>query len=198
MLTKKQQVLKRLFDVIFSLVGLLLLSLPIIILIIFSTISTKQFGLFKQRRIGQYGVLFTMYKIRTMRLDDNDNFITIFNDPRVTVVGNFLRRYKLDEIPQLYNVLIGDMSFVGPRPDIIGYADQLVGNDRVILSVKPGITGPATLKYRNEEELLARKPNPKIYNDTVIWKDKIRLNKDYVKYWSFLGDLKCIIHTIFH
>ncbi len=197
MLSKKQQIVKRIFDLIFSFTGILICILPILILIVIATISTKKFGLFSQHRVGQYATVFTMYKIRTMRLYDDQNFITAVNDPRVTYVGRFLRSYKLDEIPQLFNVLIGNMSLVGPRPDVIGYADQLKNGDRIILSVRPGITGPATLKYKNEEELLALQKNPKMYNDTVIWKEKVKINKEYIKNWSFLGDLNYIFKTIF-
>ena len=198
MLTKQQEIEKRLFDIVFSLFGLVLFFILIVFLILLSTISTKQFGVFSQQRVGRYGHLFIMYKIRTMKFQDKDNFITILNDSRVTKIGKVLRKYKLDELPQLLNVLLGDMSFVGPRPDVKGYADKLVGEDRVILSVKPGITGVATLKYRDEDVLLSQKENPKVYNDTVIWKEKVKLNKTYIKNWSFFGDIKLIIHTIFY
>ena len=195
MLSKKQQLLKRLFDIVFSFAGIIICFLPILILILIVTISTKEFGLFSQQRVGQYGKLFTMYKIRTMNSHSKGNLNT--DSSRITSVGKFLRIYKLDELPQLFNVLMGTMSFVGPRPDIVGYADELKNDDRIILSVKPGITGPATLKYRNEEEILVKQLNPKKYNDTVIWKKKIELNKAYIKQWSFLGDLKLIFKTIF-
>jgi len=195
MLSKKQQLLKRLFDIVFSFAGIIICFLPILILILIVTISTKEFGLFSQQRVGQYGKLFTMYKIRTMNSHSKGNLNT--DSSRITSVGKFLRIYKLDELPQLFNVLMGTMSFVGPRPDIVGYADELKNDDRIILSVKPGITGPATLKYRNEEEILVKQLNPKKYNDTVIWKEKIELNKAYIKQWSFLGDLKLIFKTIF-
>jgi len=197
MLSKKQQIVKRIFDLVFSFIGIVIFLLPILILIVISTISTKKFGLFSQRRVGQHARMFTMYKIRTMRCHHDENFITTANDQRITSVGKYLRNHKLDEIPQLYNVLIGNMSFVGPRPDVVGYADKLKNNDRIILSVKPGITGPATLKFRNEEELLAQQANPKEYNDTVIWNQKIKINRTYIENWTFLGDLKSIFDTIF-
>ncbi len=197
MLSKKQYIVKRLFDFTFSFIGIIICFVPILILILIATISTQQLGLFSQQRVGQYAKIFTIYKIRTMKLHSDENFITIANDSRITFFGKFLRTYKLDEIPQLFNVLIGNMSLVGPRPDIVGYADKLANDDRIILSVKPGITGPATLKYRNEEELLALQLNPKEYNDTIIWKEKIKINKRYVENWSFLGDLKSIFKTIF-
>jgi len=197
MLSKKQQIGKRLFDLTFSLIGVIIFFLPVLFLISLVALLTQKFGLFTQQRVGQYGNIFKMYKIRTMKSHRDENFITTVNDSRITMIGKFLRRSKLDELPQLYNVFIGNMSFVGPRPDVVGYADKLKGEDRIILSVKPGITGPATLKYRNEESLLAQHANPKEYNDTVIWKEKIKINKLYVQNWSFLGDLNSIFKTIF-
>ena len=124
------------------------------------------------------------------------NNITISNDERFTPTGAILNKYKLNELPQLWNVLKGEMSFVGPRPDVEGYADKLTGEDRNILLLKPGITGPATLKYRNEEELLAQQDEPLKYNDEVIWPDKVKINLKYFNEQSFLGDLKIIIKTI--
>lgn len=197
MLSKKQQINKRIFDIVFSVIGVIIFLIPIFILVLLASLSTKKLGMFSQIRIGQHGALFKMYKIRTMNVNDDDNFITTKDDSRITLYGKFLRQYKLDELPQLFNVLIGDMSFVGPRPDVVGYADQLKGNDRIILTVKPGVTGPATLKYRNEEEILAQQQNPREYNDAVIWQEKVKMNIEYVKKWSFLGDIKFIIQTIF-
>ncbi len=196
-LNNKQLLLKRLFDLFFSVFGLFLLILPILIFIVIATISTRKFGLYTQKRVGQYGKIFTMLKIRTMVGEEEGDFITIKNDPRITVFGQFLRQYKLDELPQLVNVLVGQMSFVGPRPDVKGYADKLEGNDQIILTVKPGITGPATLKFREEESLLGRQTNPKKYNDEVIWKEKIEINKKYIENWTFIGDIKYILKTIF-
>ena len=132
-----------------------------------------------------------------MKWPYDENFITLKDDARLSSVGKTLRKYHLDELPQLLNVLIGDMSIVGPRPDVAGYADLLQGDDRIILSVRPGITGPATLKFKNEDVLLSQQPDPKKYNDTIIWPEKVRLNKEYVKNWSFLGDLNFIFKTIF-
>jgi len=197
MLSKKQQIGKRLFDLIFSFIGILLFFFPVVLLILLTTILNRQCGLFTQQRVGQYGNIFKMYKITTMKSHNEENFVTTINDSRITFIGRFLRRSKLDELPQLFNVFIGNMSFVGPRPDVVGYADKLEGEDRVILSVKPGITGPATLKYHNEELLLAKQSDPKEYNDTVIWKEKVQINRLYVENWSFLGDLKSIFNTIF-
>lgn len=127
---------------------------------------------------------------------EEGNYITLKNDARVTDFGRLLRRLKLDELPQLFNVLFGTMSLVGPRPDVQGYADKLTGNDRIILSVYPGITGPATLKFKDEENLLAKQENPKNYNDEIIWIEKIKINKNYIENWSLIGDLKYIFKTI--
>jgi lipopolysaccharide/colanic/teichoic acid biosynthesis glycosyltransferase len=133
-----------------------------------------------------------------MRIDPtNRTSVTTAHDVRITPVGRFLRRAKLDELPQLINVLKGDMSFVGPRPDVPGFADALTGEDRVILSVRPGITGPATLRYRDEESLLAGAEHPEQYNREVLWPDKVRLNREYVRQWSFRGDMVYIWRTIF-
>lgn len=197
MLTKKQQMLKRLFDIVLSFIGILIFFIPTVFLLLVATISTNKFGLFSQQRVGKHAKLFTMYKIRTMKgFDDIDDFV--INNSRITKLGKFLRKYKLDELPQLYNVFIGNMSIVGPRPDLVGYADELKGEDRILLLVKPGITGPATLKYRNEDEILMKQKNPKEYNDTVIWYEKVKINKAYIKNWSLLEDLKIIFKTIFH
>lgn len=133
-----------------------------------------------------------------MAESEDPSQITLKNDPRITVFGKILRRYKLDELPQLINVILGDMSLVGPRPDIPGYADKLKGADRLILKVRPGITGPATLKYKNEEELLSQQSDPKRYNDEVIWKDKVQINKEYIENWSLKEDLRIILKTFFN
>ena len=133
-----------------------------------------------------------------MKEGDDSIGVTLKNDPRITRFGRFLRNFKLDEIPQLWNVMIGDMSLVGPRPDIPGYADELLGEDQIILSVRPGVTGPATLKYKNEEDLLVFQSDPIHFNDTVIWKDKIEINKKYIKNWSLKVDLIYLLRTIFN
>ncbi len=146
--------------------------------------------------MGQYGRLFTMYKFRTMTTKHHGSSVSVKGESRITPLGAALRRYKLDELPELWNILIGDMSFVGPRPDVPGYADRLQGDDRLVLSVKPGITGPASLKYAGEEELLAQQPDPVAYNDLVIWPDKVRINLEYVKHRSMLLDLKIILYTL--
>ena len=196
-LNNSQEMLKRLFDLFFSFIGILIFLIPILLLIALSTISTGKFGLYTQLRVGKHAKTFTMFKIRTMKGIDDGIFITLKNDKRITPIGKFLREFKLDELPQLFNVLMGNMSLVGPRPDVVGYADKLVGDDRIILNVRPGITGPATLKFKNEEELLAKQSDPLQYNDEVIWKEKIEINKKYIKNWTFKGDLKFILRTFF-
>jgi len=197
-LNARQQFVKRVFDLFFSIIGLIFLVIPIFLLILISSISTKKIGVFSQKRIGKHAKLFTMYKIRTMVGNDDESSITLFDDKRVTSFGKFLRFYKLDELPQLYNVLIGDMSFVGPRPDVSGYADNLKGINKIILSVKPGITGPATLKFKNEEQLLLNQSDPKKYNDEIIWVEKVKINRQYIKNWTLLYDIKYILKTIFN
>ena len=162
-----------------------------------ATVSTRKNGFFAQERVGRNGRLFKVVKLRTMRdVPDYDTTITRDGDPRITRLGHFFRKAKIDELPQLINVLMGDMSFVGPRPDVPGYADRLEGDDRIILSVRPGITGPVTLKYRNEEDMLADVDDPERYNDEVIWPDKVRLNREYVENSSFWTDIKYIVKTL--
>ncbi len=190
-------ILKFLFDRFLAAIGLLIL-LPVLVAITF-LIKLKMPGapvIFKQQRIGQHGSLFTMYKFRTMKPSHGGSSVSVRGDSRITPLGAFLRKYKLDELPELWNVLIGDMSFVGPRPDVPGYADKLEGEDRLILSVKPGITGPASLKYANEEKLLAQQDDPVAYNDRVLFPDKVRINLQYVKHWGFLLDMKIILFTL--
>lgn len=190
-------ILKTLFDKLASLFGLLLLW-PVL-LVIAILIKIKMPGgptIFKQKRVGQHGKLFTMYKFRSMTVAHSGSSISVKGESRITPLGAKLRKYKLDELPELWNVLIGDMSFVGPRPDVPGYADKLEGSDRKVLELKPGITGPASLKYRNEEEILADQEDPIKYNDEVIFPDKVRINLDYLTNWRFWGDIKIIICTI--
>ncbi len=197
MLTKKQQILKRFFDLFFSVLGILILTFPILVLVILATLSTKSIGIFVQERIGMHAKPFCILKIRTMINSDAKNHITLKNDSRITKFGSLLRKYNLDELPQIYNVFIGNMSFVGPRPDVKGYADILKGANRIILNIKPGITGPATLKFKNEDEILEKQTNPKKYNDEVLWKEKIKMNKDYMKNWTLKNDIKYILKTLF-
>jgi lipopolysaccharide/colanic/teichoic acid biosynthesis glycosyltransferase len=188
---------KRAFDVIASGAGLLVCGPLIVLLAIAARADTRASGIFSQRRVGRYGRVFTVHKLRTMRAGSRtDDTVTVRGDVRVTRLGAWLRRWKLDELPQLWNVFRGDMSFVGPRPDVEGFADALTGDDRVILSIRPGITGPATLAFRNEEELLARQADPIAYNRDVVFPMKVALNRAYVRDYTFLGDLRYIVATV--
>lgn len=190
--------LKYVFDRVLAFVGIFVLS-PVY-LFIFICIRLKMPDgpvIFSQKRIGLNGKVFIMYKYRTMIMNNIGSSITVAGEKRVTTFGTFLRKYKLDELPELWNVLKADMSFVGPRPDVSGYANKLEGDDIIILSFRPGITGPASLKYRNEEELLSMVNDPIKYNDVIIYPDKIKINKMYIEDWSFWLDLKIIILTIF-
>ena len=190
--------LKRSFDILFSLIGLLIFSWVIIINWLIAAIETKSNGFFTQKRVGKDGSLFTLIKIKTMKqISGFDTTVTTKNDIRITKLGSFFRKIKLDELPALWNVFIGDMSLVGPRPDVPGYADNLKGNDRRILELRPGITGPATLKYANEEQLLASVNDPQKYNDEVIFPDKVKINLEYLDNWSIWLDIKIIFKTIF-
>ena len=190
--------LKRLFDSFLSLLGLLVFSWLILIVWLVATIDTKSNGFFIQNRVGQGGKLFNLIKIKTMKpLDSIKTTITTKNDARITKLGHFFRKTKLDELPSLWNVLMGDMSLVGPRPDVPGYADKLKGNDRRILELRPGITGPATLKYADEEKLLASVDDPVKYNDEIIFPDKVKINLEYLDNWSLWLDIKIIFRTIF-
>lgn len=191
-----RELLKFWFDRLAALAGLIVL-LPLFILLALAVrLSSPGPVLFRQKRVGRYGRPFTLVKFRTMRINDGANTVTAGNDERITRTGLFLRRWKLDELPELYNVLAGDMSFVGPRPDVPGYADRLTGDDRRILDLRPGITGPASLKYYDEEEILARVEDPREYNDRVIYPDKVRINLDYLENRSFIGDLKILVKTV--
>jgi len=193
-----ERILKRLFDFMGALVGLLLLWWLILIAFILASIDTRQSGFFTQQRVGKDGKLFRVIKIRTMRdLPHIDTTVTQESDPRITRLGRFWRKTKIDELPQLINVLLGQMSFVGPRPDVPGFADQLEGEDRIILTIRPGITGPATLKFRDEEKLLAQQDDPEAYNREVIWPEKVRLNREYIENYSLWRDLQYIWQTIF-
>lgn len=188
---------KRLFDVTVAATSLTTLMVPLLALGIAIYVIDGKPVFFRQARVGRRGRLFRTLKFRTMRQrSDLGSSVTTGNDPRVTPLGKQLRRFKLDELPQLWNVLVGDMSFVGPRPDVEGYADRLTGEERRILEVRPGITGPATLKYRNEEEILASVDDPQRYNDDVIYPDKVRINLKYLETVSFGYDLKCIARTL--
>lgn len=189
--------LKYIFDRVVSLVGLLLIwpLLMVLVLMIRRSMPGAP-AIFKQQRVGKDGRLFTMYKFRTMVPHHSGSSVSVAGEDRITPLGKTLRRYKLDELPELWNILIGDMSFVGPRPDVPGYADCLEGEDREILNLRPGITGPASLKYRDEEELLAKVEDPIAYNNEVIYPDKVRLNRYYYHHYSFVMDLRMIFATV--
>ena len=188
---------KRFFDFCISLVTLIIVSPIIFIVAIWLHFANKRAGAwFLQERPGKNGKIFKVIKFKTMT-DERDAEGNLLPDAdRLTKVGRFVRSTSIDELPQLINVLKGDMSFVGPRPDVPGYADQLQGDDRRMLELRPGITGPATLKYRNEEELLASVDDPIRYNDEVIFPDKVRLNLYYLDHYSFLKDLQMIVCTV--
>ena len=186
------------FDRVVALVGLIVLFLPLLVIAILIKIDSKGPVFFLQWRIGKEGKPFRICKFRTMLHQSEGDSITISSDPRITRMGLWLRHSKVDCLTELVNVLIGQMSLVGPRPDVPGYADQLQGDDRQILQLRPGITGPASIKYRNEEELLAQQADPKWYNDNVIWPDKVKINLEYLENWTFLGDIRFILKTVFH
>lgn len=177
---------KRLFDVFFSLVLIIVLSPVLLLGFILASIDTKVNGVFVQDRIGQYGKKFKIFKLRSIN-----------GQNRISKFGQFLRKSKIDELPQLFNILFGDMSVVGPRPDIPGYYDLLEGENRKILELKPGLTSEASIKYKDEETLLEVQNNPLEYNDKVIFPDKVKMNLEYYYKKSFWLDLKIIFKTIF-
>ena len=186
-LTVQQQVLKRIFDTLLSLLLLPMITFPVLILIISATVDTRLFGLFFQSRVGQQGKVFTIFKIRTF---NEKHEISKFSDK--------IRKYKLDELPQIVNILLGQMSFVGPRPDLPEVMDKVNGSDGIILSVKPGLTGPATLYYFNEEAILENQEDPITYNSQVMQPKKNRINKNYIKNYHIFKDIKYICKTIFY
>ena len=204
-------ILKWIFDRVVSLVGLLFLW-PVL-LIVAILVKVKMPGgpaFFVQKRVGLDGKLFDCHKFRTMTVKHNGSTVSVAGDSRITPFGAKLRHYKLDELPGLWDVLRGKMSFVGPRPDVPGYADKLVGDDRDVLKLRPGITGPATLKYRLEDEMISEyvakkqkdgdtRPMQEIaveYNDNVIYPDKVRLNCYYYRHYSFIKDIQMILCTV--
>ena len=211
-------IFKWIFDRVVSLIGLLCLW-PIL-LVVAILIKKKMPGgpaFFTQKRVGRYGKLFTMHKFRSMTVSHSGSSVSVAGEARITPLGATLRKYKIDELPELWDVLIGKMSFVGPRPDVPGYADQLQGDERRMLELRPGITGPASLQYRDEEELLADVrdkmeegrclPQEQIdsmkdqelavwYNDHVIYPDKVRINLYYLDHYSFLKDIQMVICTV--
>lgn len=204
-------ILKWLFDRVVSFIGLVFLWPVLFVVAIL--VKVKMPGgpiFFVQKRVGKGGNLFKCHKFRTMTVKHNGSTVSVAGDSRITPLGAKLRHYKLDELPGLWDVLIGNMSFVGPRPDVPGYADKLVGEDRDVLKLRPGITGPATLKYRLEDEMISEyvaqkqkdgdtRPMQEIaveYNDTVIYPDKVRLNCYYYRHYSFIKDIQMILCTV--
>ena len=190
------KVMKYIFDRLMALLGLLFLWPVLLVVAILIKIRMPGPVFFVQQRVGKGGKLFPCHKFRSMSVNHNGSTVSVAGESRITPLGAKLRKYKLDELPELWDVLIGKMSFVGPRPDVPGYADKLQGDDRIILSLRPGITGPATLKYRNEEELLATVSDPVRYNDEVIYPDKVRLNRYYAEHYSFAEDIRMIFCTV--
>ena len=184
------------FDFLVSLLLFPILLPVLLLLILIATFDTREFGLFTQIRIGKNAKPFSIYKIRTMK-GRYESDVTTEKSHHITPIGRFLRSSKLDELPQILNILRGQMSFVGPRPDVPGYADALEGEDRIILTVKPGITGPAQLAFKNEEEILNQQEQPLKYNDEVLWPKKVEINKEYIRNWTFISDLKYIFQTVF-
>ena len=204
-------ILKWIFDRVVALIGLLFLW-PVL-LVVAIMVKVKMPGgpvFFVQKRVGRGGKLFNCHKFRSMTVKHNGSSVSVAGDSRITPFGATLRHYKLDELPELWDVLIGNMSFVGPRPDVPGYADKLTGDDRDVLKLRPGITGPATLKYRLEDEMISEyvakrqaegdtRPMQEIateYNDTVIYPDKVRLNCYYYRHYSFIQDIEMIFATV--
>ena len=206
------RIVKFVFDRVVALLGLVVLAIPLLVIALLVKLSNpRETVLFTQVRVGLHGKLFKIHKFRTMTNEKEITNIAYPNRARITPVGAWLRRYKIDELPELWDVLIGNMSFVGPRPDVPGYADLLEGDDRVVLDMRPGITGPATLKYSNEEKQIEdyvkqakangdQRSEEEIavwYNDEVIYPDKVRINCEYYQNYSFLKDIKIIFATIF-
>lgn len=179
---------KRLFDILLALAGLMLTGWLMLLFFIAAGISTGQNGLFRQVRIGRHGRRFTIYKLRSMK--------DAGGVKQITPTGRFMRKYKIDELPQLFNILAGSMSFVGPRPDLPGYYDLLQGDSRKLLLLRPGLTGPASLKYANEEEMLAEADDPEYLNNAVIFPDKVRINLAYQQHQGLWLDIKLIAYTI--
>ena len=197
-----KNVIKRLIDIIISLMLIPFILILIIPVALFIKLEDHGDVFYNAERYGCNMKKFKMFKFRSMKMnapDVRNADGTTFNsekDVRLTKIGGFLRKTSIDELPQIFNVLLGDMSFVGPRPDVPGYADKLEGDDRRVLQLRPGITGPASLKYRDEEVLLAAQANPQEFNDKVIYPDKVRINLYYLDHYSFVADIKMIIATV--
>ena len=192
-------ILKYIFDRIFSFIGLIVISPFILVVFVLHKIKMPRGAfIYRQVRVGKDGKLFRIFKIRTLRENSEEaGSVTTADDERILPFGKWLRESKVDTFLELINILIGDMSFVGPRPDVPGYADKLEGDDRVILKMRPGLTGPASIKYRHEDKILAQQDDPKKYNDEVIWPDKVRINKTYYENRSIWLDFSILWKTIF-
>ena len=192
-------IIKYIFDRFFSLIGLILVSpFLLAIFIVYKIKMPRGRFLYRQVRIGKDGKPFKICKIRTMIEDsESGGSVTTADDERILPFGRWLRESKVDTFLELINILIGDMSFVGPRPDVPGYADKLEGTDRVILKMRPGLTGPASIRYRHEDRILAQQDDPKKYNDEVIWPDKVKINKEYYENWSIWLDISILWKTIY-
>ncbi|MDA3894048.1 MAG: sugar transferase [Salinivirgaceae bacterium] len=187
--------IKETFDYLLATIAIVVLSPVLVIIVLFVSFTMGWPVVFTQVRIGQNGKSFKLHKFRSMKKVKSNTTVAAQEQNRITRFGKFMRKYKFDELPELWNIIRGDMSFVGPRPDVPGYADVLEGSDRIILQLKPGLTGAASLKYMHEEYLLAKQGNPKEYNDKVIFPDKVLVNKKYMQKWSLLLDLKIIALT---
>jgi len=196
-MTTRDRLVKRGFDLVVAALGLAALWPIIAATWVIAGYDTGASGFFRHTRVGQGGAPFKILKLRTMRNLDGTTVATETALRITTPWGAWFRRWKLDELPQLWNVLLGQMSFVGPRPDVAGYMDQLKDDDARLLELKPGITGPASLKYRAEQNLLIHQSDPQAYNDTVIWPDKVRINLEYMDNWSLPRDLWCIMETVY-
>lgn len=188
---------KRTFDILASFFGLIILSPLLLVAGLLVRFSSEGPVLFRQERTGRHGIPFTIYKFRTMFVDHGGSSVSVKGEKRITPIGAVLRKFKIDEFPELWNILIGDMSFVGPRPDMPEYAARLQGKQREILTVRPGLTSPASIKYAREEELLSLVPDPQKHFDEVIWPDKTRMNLEYIKRRTFIGDIVLIFKTVF-
>ena len=191
--------MKRLFDIVCSFLGLVFLSWLFVIVALWVGLSSKGGVFYCQRRVGRFGKDFILWKFRSMRVNsDTKGLLTVGGrDSRITSAGVFIRKYKLDELPQLFNVLKGDMSFVGPRPEVRKYVDLYTEEQMRVLSVRPGITSPASIKYRNENDILARENDPEKYYIDVIMQDKLAIELDYIDHQSMITDIKLIFQTIF-
>ena len=190
--------IKRLFDIIFSFAGIVFLFPVFIIVSILIKIDSSGPVFFIQERVGQNGKLFKIIKFRSMKTNHSNSLtVTLENDKRITRIGKKIRKYKIDEIPELINVFIGDMSFVGPRPDVPGYADLLLGENRNILKLRPGITSRASIKYANEEMILLNTDDPIAFNNDIIFPDKVKMNLNYYYNNNIWIDIKIIFATLF-